>query len=167
MPQVITDATLLGNKLHEWTFPEYQKHERGQVWHILMISLGLILLIYAMVSGNFLFALVVILVGIILFLQAKQPPVDVTFQITELGIVVGNRFYPYTEFHDFYILYDPPEIKMLFLETKSLFRPTLRVPLEDVNPVDVRQTLRRSLTEDVEQEEEPLSEKVGRWWKIQ
>lgn len=166
MPKTIDQNTLIGDTHHAWTFQEYQQYERGQVWHIAMITIGVVLALYGVLSGNFLFALIVILVGIILFLQSQHSPPEVLFQIADLGVVVGNRFYPYAELDQFYIIYDPPQAKNLFFETKSSFRPMLRIPLADVNPVHVRQTLRTYLQEDIEREEEPLSEVLGRQWKI-
>lgn len=166
MPQVIKEETLLGDKVHEWSFKEYERHDRGQLWYILMISLGLLMVVYAMWAGNFLFALVIILAGIILFLQAHQEAPEVIFQITDLGVVVGNRFYPYSDLYNFYIIYNPPEVKTLFVETRSPIRPLLRIPLLDVNPLDVRETLLQFLEEDIEREEEPISDVVARQWKL-
>lgn len=166
MPQTINERTLLGDVLHEWTIQEYEQHERGMPWYALMILLGLGMVIYGVMTGNFLFALIIILFAIILFLQSHQTPLQVVFQITELGVVVGGRFYPYSEFNSFYVIYQPPEVKTLFLETKSVFRPLLRIPLLDKNPVEIKHTLREFLPEDAEKEEEPLADRVARNWRI-
>lgn len=163
----MSEQTITGNILHQWTMQEYSRHDRGTLWHILMITVGLILVIYALVTDNFLFALIIILFGIILFLQSHQDAPQVPFAITELGIVVGARFYAYSEFESFYIIMNPLEnVSTLFLDTKSALRPTIRVPLLDNDPLEIRTTLREFLVEDIEKEEEPLSETVARRWKI-
>ena|SRR3989338_9807760 len=166
MPQKINENTLLGDVLHEWTIQEYEQYERGLAWYVFMILIGLGLVFYSLMTGNFLFALIVVLFAIILFLQSHQMPLQVVFQITELGVVVGSRFYPYSEFESFYIIYNPPEVKTLFLETKSIFRPLLRVPLLDRNPLEVKHSLREFLSEDAEKEGEPLSDRMARNWRI-
>ena len=131
-----------------------------------MIILGLGLILFGIVGGNFLFSLIIILFAIILFLQSHQAPPQLLFQISELGIIVGNKFYPYSDFEDFYIIYKPPEVKTLFLETIGTFYPAIRIPLLDMDPLEIKYTLREFLSEDTEKEEEPLTDRVARDWKI-
>ncbi|OGH71152.1 MAG: hypothetical protein A2921_01705 [Candidatus Magasanikbacteria bacterium RIFCSPLOWO2_01_FULL_43_20b] len=165
MPQKITEETLLGDVIHEWTILEYEKHARGMLWYVLAAVLGLALVLYGVFTGNFLFSLIVILAAIILFLQSHQEPRQIPFQITDLGVIVGTRFYPYAEFENFYIVYNPPEVKTLFLDTKNTLQPILRIPLLDMNPIEVKHSLREYLSEDIEKEE-PLTDRAARNWKI-
>lgn len=166
MPKPLLADTVTGDVLHEWTIQEYDRHERGTWWYILIISIGLVFVAYGLYTQNFLFSLIIILAAIILFLQSHQSPPQVSFRIAELGLLIGNRFYAYTELESFYIIYNPPEVKTLFIESKSALRPTLRLPLLDEDPVTVRQTLLEFLEEDIEKEEEPLSDRAARMWKI-
>ncbi|MFA4830585.1 MAG: hypothetical protein WC862_00415 [Patescibacteria group bacterium] len=166
MPKQINETTLVGDVLHEWTIQEYERHERGVLWYILGITIGLGLVLFAMFTGNFLFALIIILFAVILFLQSHQEPLQIPFKISELGIIVSNRFYAWSEFSFFYIIYEPPHVKTLFLETSSTFRPVLRIPLLDMNPIEIRHTLKEFLKEDVDKEEEPLTDRMARNWRI-
>ena len=59
----------------------------------------------------------IILFAIILFLQSHQLPPQVDFKITELGIIVGGRFYTYSEFNNFYIT----TLFLLFMKKMILF----------------------------------------------
>jgi len=166
MPKPLTEDLVIGDILHEWTLSEYERHERGGKWYVLTLFGAVLLVVFAIFTDNFLFALVILLGVIIMFLQHHQEPPQVLFQITELGVVVGKKFYPYRELSEFYIIYQPPLVKGLFLGTKSSVRPTLRIPLYDQNPVEVRHTLLEHLDEDLEKEEEPLSESIVRFWKL-
>jgi len=83
MPEVINDDITIGDILHEWTIQQYDRHDRGTLWYILMIGLGLLLVLYGVVTGNFLFSLIVILFGIIIFLQSHQEAPQVPFRITD------------------------------------------------------------------------------------
>ena len=166
MPQIIKGEMDLGQVLQEWNFQEYEHYERGAVWYIIMSILGVLFVLYAIFTGNFLFAVVIVLFAIILFLQSHQQPSKVLFKITDLGLVVGARFYPYTEFNNFYLVYNPPEVKTLFLDTKSLWQPLMRIPLLEQNPLEVKQTLLEFLPEDLEKEEEPLADKIARTWRL-
>jgi len=166
MPQAVTEQTLTGDVIHEWVVREYDRHDRGQLWYIGMTLAGMALVIYAVVTGNFLFALIIILAAIILFLQHHQEAQEVLFQITETGIVVGTKFYEYSELDSFYIIFNPPDVKTLFIETKSAVRPLVRIPLMDNNPLEIRNLMQEFLPEDLEKEEEPLSDTFARKWKI-
>ena len=101
-----------------------------------------------------------------MFLQSHQDAPQIPFRITDLGIIVGNKFYDYSEFESFYIIYKLPLVKTLFLETKSVLQPAIRIPLLDNNPIEVKHSLREFLVEDMEKEEEPLADRAARNWLI-
>ena len=167
MPKIIDENTILGNPLHEWTIQEYEQFERGSRWYLLMGFIGITSLLYSVLSGNFLFSLVIILFGLIIWLQSHQTPPQLSFVITDLGIVIGKKFHPYSEMESFYIVYRPPEVKTLFLETKSLVEPSLHIPLLDADPVEVRFTLLEYLPENTEKEDEPISDQLARNLRLQ
>lgn len=166
MPKSIHTDVPTGDIFHSWQVEEFVKYDRNRLWHIFMIIAGLLLVVYGMMSNNFLFSLIIILAGIILFLHSHGEPLLIPFRIAELGVVVGDRFYPYDELDMFFIIYQPPEVKTLFLEPKSPLRPRLRIPLGDVNPVEVRHTLQAFLSEDTERNEEPMSDMIARRWRL-
>ncbi len=164
MPQKLTPQTLTGDTLFQWVVGEYESHVRGTLWHVLIISVGMLLVIYALATDNFLFAIIIILSAIILFLQSAAEPTKVPIAITELGLVIGNRFYEYSEFRAFYMIYNQ-ETQTLFFDTKAAFRPDLRVPMGEQDPVEIREELQAVLQEDLEKEE-PLGDRAARNWKI-
>lgn len=167
MPELIKENTILGNPLHEWTIQEYEQYDRGKRWYILMGVIGVISLVYSLLSGNFLFSLVIVLFAIILFLQSHQRPPQLPFVITDLGLIIGRRFHPYSELENFSIVYRPPEVKVIFFETKSLIEPTLKIPLLDVDPIEIRFSLLEYLPENAEREDEPLSDQLARNLRLQ
>lgn len=166
MPKQITPDVNIGKIHHEWTVLEYEQHQRNLTWYIIMLIAGLLLVGYALFTGNLIFALIIILSAIILFLQSQQHPHKIPFRIAEFGVIVNTRFYPYSELEDFYIIYNPPEVKMLFIETKSSLRPRLRVPLMDEDPNEIRFTLREFLPENIKKEDEPFSDMIARKWML-
>mgnify|MGYP001583413297 CR=1 FL=1 len=166
MPKTVSSDVHMGKVLHEWTISEYDQHERNLAWYIIMLVFGLLLVGYALFTGNFLFALIIILSAIILFLQSQQHPHKIPFKIAELGVIINTRFYPYSELKDFYVIYNPPEVKTLFIETKTSFRPRLRIPLMDEDPNEIRFAMREFLPEDVIKEDEPFSDMIARKWMI-
>ena len=162
----MTTNTIAGDIIHQWNIKEYENHERPTRWFVIMGVLGSLLIFFALVTGNFLFALIIMLFGIIIFLQSNQAPKTVPIKITDLGIIIGTRFYMHTEIAAFYIVYNPPQVMSLFLETKGLFKPRIQIDLLDEDPNEIRDTLLQFIEEDLEVEQEPLSDKVAREWMI-
>jgi len=167
MSEIIKENTVLGTPLHEWTIQEYEQYERGKRWYLVMGIIGFATLLYALWTGNFLFALVVLLFAIILYLQSHQTPPQLPFVITDLGIIIGRRFHPYSELENFYMVYRPPEVKVIFFETKSTLEPTIRIPMLDADPIEIRFSLLEYLPENTEKEDEPLSDQVARNLRLQ
>jgi len=152
--------------LFSWEFPEFEKHKRSLGWYLSAIIIGGALLVYSVVTFNILFALIIILFIFISFLHSYQEPPVIKFEITEDGIRLGRKFFPYKELSKFWIVYDPPKVKNLYLDFKSFIKPTLSVPLLDQNPISIRKFLLENLEEDLEKEEEDLSDSIGKILKL-
>lgn len=156
-----TDAPLL-----EWSFPEFAHHDRSRRWYVGMTILAVALLIWAIFTTNFLFAVIIVMAAVILWFKHTTPAAMVRCALWEDGLELAGRLYPYDDLASFYIVYDPPMTKMLYLDTKSVWQPRLRIDLEDMNPLTVRELLLEHITEDLERENEPLSEAFGRLFKL-
>lgn len=152
--------------LINWSFPEFVVPERSRNWYIIATIIGVLLLLYAILTANFLFGLIIIISAIIMFLQAHKEAGQVAFGISETGIVIDDKFFDFKSFKNFYLIYEPPQTKNLYLEFDSWWRPRLSIPLEDINPIKVRQILLTHLTEDLTKEAEPLSEALNKKLKI-
>lgn len=156
-----------GKTLIKWETAEYPKYSRGKAWYVVALVIGLLLLAYALIITNFLFAIIVLIFGIIVALQGKRGPDTVQVEITETGLAFGDRFMPYQDIDRFAIVYDPPEVKHVYFEFKSGVRPRLGICLEDQNPVKVREVLDSSnVREDAEWTEEPATDTLARLLKI-
>jgi len=156
-----------GRVLLSWSFPEFEKHQRTFGWYTLAMVSGIALLIWAIIERNFLFAIIVLIVATIVYRQTVREPADVLFQISEDGVEIGGQaFYEFRELQNFWIIYEPPEVKKIFFTFRGRLRPDLIIPLMDQNPLTVRQILRQYLPEDLERESEPTTETLGRMLKI-
>lgn len=149
-----------------WEVDEFPHYERGTVWYLVMIGGGILLLIYAVASANFLFALIILMFALILYLSSATKPRRVTFTIGDTGIRIGESFYAYGDIQHFWFIYEPPYVKDLHFGFRSAFRPRMTVELSDQNPNAVREVLQNFVLEDITQEEESLSDVLGRIFKI-
>jgi hypothetical protein len=155
-----------GRELLAWIVDEYERHQRGPLWYALSAVFGLAMLLYSILTQNFLFAVIVIMFGVITGLSVMREPRKMLVVVTDLGIGIGNDFYPYKTFRNFWILYEPPEVKNIYLEFKVMPARRLSIPLYEQNPVEVRNALVRFLDEDLEKEDQPMSEFIGRTLKL-
>ena len=96
-----------------------------------------------------------------------QEPEKVKISITDEGVGVGKKFYDYDDLKDFSIIYKPKYgVKNLYFEFKFWIRPRLTIPLQDMNPLIIRDILLKYLTEDLERTDQPLSEALGKLFKL-
>ena len=155
-----------GSSLVEWEFQEYEKFPKHKKWFFGLGAIAGFFLIIAVFTFNFLFALIIILATLILMLHYNRDPLIVKFTITDLGIIMGDNFMPYKDLNRFWVVYDPPIVKKLYFQRKSGMYPTLIIPLQDINPLYVRDILLKNLKEDLTQEDESFAELVGRLLKL-
>lgn len=155
-----------GNVLMQWKFPEYEQYERGKIWYIMAAIISGLFLLFAILDRNFLFALIIIIVDLIILIQANRKPSQLDFKITEKGVVIGESFHPYRDINKFWIIYNPPQSKTLYLNYKPTLRPDITIPLENKNPLKVRDLLLEYLEEDLTKEEDSNSEQIRRILKL-
>jgi hypothetical protein len=155
-----------GKILLKWIFPEYEKHERNLSWYIVSFSIGAFMFLYSIKEKNFIFPIIIILAGIILVKLLKDDPRDIDFSITDKGILLGRNFYEYDNLSKFWIIYKAPQVKKLYFEVDNIFHTQLIIQIGSVSPLELRDLLNKYLEEDVDKENEPLSEALGRVLKI-
>lgn len=162
-PQIPED---IGEVLVDWEFPEYIKRTRSKTWYVVVGGLVVLALIYAIWTMNILFAVILVLGVFIIAIQHLQPARNVAVSIGEDGIILDESFYPYKVLKNFWIIYEPPEIKYLYLGFKASVRGHLSIPLHDVNPIKVREILLNYIDEDFEKEDEDINETFSRMMNI-
>lgn len=150
-----------------WEFPETEHTQRSKRWYIISGIFAALCLISAILTGNFLFAGIIVMAAFIYVYSGFDTPLTVQMVITEEGIFVGRRYYAYNELMSFWILFRPSEgLKELYIDFKGSLRPTLAIPLKDQDPLAIRQILLNYLPENLEEEEEPMSEMLSKFFKL-
>ena len=149
-----------------WKIPEINQHERGVLWYAFMIGVALILLTYAIWTANFLFAIIILIITFIVYLNHRDDNEMLDFKITEDGILLGKDFYTYKDIKNFWIIYEPPTVKNLYLKTSGIIKPDISIPLDDNNPLKVRKILLEYLDEDLDKEEEEATDRWNRWLRL-
>ena len=157
---------MYGKPIISWETWEYPKHERSVRWYLIAGTVGAALLIYAILTASFPFAVVILMIGIISLLNHLRDPQRITIHVTTNGIVIGQHFYAYKEVKNFSIVYEPPQVKLLYLDFVSVFHPLISIPIEDVDPNELRSALMPYVLENLYRTEETLTDVLRRVYKL-
>ncbi|MFA7286142.1 MAG: hypothetical protein WC052_00560 [Patescibacteria group bacterium] len=150
----------------QWVVPEYHEYDRSREWYIVAGLCALFFLGIAIWYQNFLGAVLVLILTIIVVAQHGQTPIDVAVELREDGIQIGSAFFHYRDLQSFWFIYEPPDVKTLYFDFRSQWRVRLPVPLQDMDPVAIRAMLLQYLEENLEREAEPTSDSLSRWLQL-
>lgn len=147
-----------GEILADWHFAESVTHDRSRLWYVLFIIIVVGLLAFSYFSKSPLFAVILVLGLIVYIITEKRGPSIFHLLVTEDGLLINDKFISYDDLASFYIIYYPPQIKNLYLQPNSSFKPLVTIPLGEQNPIEIRRILLRYIKEDLAKEEMPLSD---------
>lgn len=146
--------------LFRWQAYEYEHRRKNPDWYWALGIIALGFFVVAVLFGNFLAAILVILAAVSLALHSAREPELRTFELGERGFRTDDLIYPFPSLESFWVAdsgiyeYAPK----LFLKSKKILMPHLVIPLEDVRPEDVREFLKTRLKE--EEHDESLSHRI-------
>jgi hypothetical protein len=146
-----------------WSALEYDEKERTDDW---FWALGIIVVtssIASIIFGNYFFAVLLILAGVLLGFFAIKKPEMVTYELNKDGLVIRNRLYPYENIKSFWVQIDnssPNKVKpLLFIHSERVFMPVITVPIEKLYAEEIHSILTSQNVPEVEMKEHP-SEKI-------
>jgi hypothetical protein len=143
----ITIPSSAGELLHAWRALEYEVYEKSARWYFFGAIFMMMLITYALFTNGAIMAITFILLGIVGFIHLQKDPRIITFAITSKGIVADKQFYQYDNIFSFWIFYDTMHTKSISLHTKASILPFIHIPLQDEDPVMIRELLLRNIPE--------------------
>lgn len=155
-----------GDPVFAWSFLEYHPHERGRRWWIVFWILSIGLVAYAGYTKNVLFAVIILIFDVIILFRHYEKPGMLECEVYDHGVIVGARYIPWKHVKKFWIAYDPPHVKRLYFTHSAGFHHLTSISLEDENPIELREFLKQYLVEDLDQEDEHLTDTLSRLLKI-
>lgn len=120
-----------------WSAHEHGLRERDRSWYVALGIAAVCFATIAVILGNVLFGVLILLAALTLALLARHPPKLAEFEISDLGVTIDNELHRYEEIISFWVeeKHEPP---MLFIDTVKPLSPNFIVPLEHVDPKLVR-----------------------------
>lgn len=131
----------------KWSVPEYEYFEKSSEWFWAVLVVTFAAATAAFIFGSFLFGVLIFVSGIALALHGIKKPHLTDFSIMNRGVAINNKFYPYSALDSFWIKFDPPFTKILSLKSKKTFMPYIAIPLGDLDPNFVRETMIKFIRE--------------------
>jgi uncharacterized membrane protein YobD (UPF0266 family) len=151
--------------LLEWQTPEFVKHEKGRTWYMAAGIVTLCLVAYALFTGSATMAIVFIVLAGVYILAHNQEPKIVSVKVTQLGLFVGDVFYPYNMIQAYWLVYHPPMVQTLNLKLAGRAVAKVTIQLDRQNPVEVRTLLSKEVPE-VEGQQETMTELLIRLFRL-
>lgn len=147
-----------------WETYEYEHKERGRDWFYMIGIIAAGAAIAAIILGDVLFALLILLGAFVLALYAVKPAPLTEVELSPRGVNLGGQFHPYRLFKSFWVLERPNNRHKLLLVPTRTLSPILSIPLaETIEAEEVHTFLMHYLAE--EERHEPIvdiwAEKLG------
>jgi len=131
----------------KWSAPEFIQYSKSKSWFIIAGLIAAGLLLWALLTKNFIFALLIGLSYFSITVFALKKPRGINLAITAKGIKIDKTLYEFDNLKSFWIFYEPPLVKELSLRSKKTIMPYIKIPLGEQNPVKVRRLLMKYLPE--------------------
>ncbi len=130
----------------EWQTVEHAYYEKTTDWYWIVGIVGGTLALLAILFGNWILGLLLIIAVLTMMLHGARRPGEITVSILPGGVRVGKQMWPYQEMRSFSIDEDAP-IPTLVLDTRNPIVPDVRLFLEETSPERVRDYLLDHLDE--------------------
>lgn len=151
--------------LMNWESREFIQYDRNPAWILVVYILASLILIYAIWTMNFLFAVLVVLFTIVIVIYTQRKPNILKVAVMKKGFKINDTLYTYEDdLENFWVLYNPPDLKVLNFKRRQSLLPALVIQLEDQNPLKIREMLLKFLPEDLTQDEgtiDKISRQIG------
>jgi hypothetical protein len=162
--EILKSTTDKGDELISWQVFEYDKHKRPVLWYVGASIIASLFLLYAVKSGNYMFAAIIIIGVILVIIRNEQNPDRIKISITDKGVAIGkNEFYKFSEIKDFSFV---SRTKQLYFKSRSFIKPSFSVSLESAEQSRVQQILLKYLLENLSRKSEPIGDRFAKWLKL-
>ena len=135
-----------------WQAPEYIHYEKTADWYWSAGVIMLALLVSSYYLESILFAFLIVIGGVAVMLYGARRPNTITFEVSGMGVRVGDRLFPFETLQSFWIFYRAGDTKELSIRSEQLLVPMIKIPLGDQDPTALRELLLDFMPEVAQEE---------------
>ena len=154
----------MNREIIEWTALEFEPHEKGSDWYWILGIVVVIGALIAIVFGNTLFAILIILSGFIIGVYASKHPDTLHCVVDRRGVHVNNESHLFKDIDSFWIDESRENKTKLLITMKNKLSIQVAIPLENVDIDDLHEYFSSYAHE--EEQNETLTEQIMEWLKI-
>ncbi|OGD49850.1 hypothetical protein A2608_03365 [Candidatus Azambacteria bacterium RIFOXYD1_FULL_44_10] len=150
-PEVIKDGS---EKRLEWQAEETLSAPRSPEISLALTIIALGLLFFGIITKNYLFVVIIVLVGFILYMQRQKGIQSLFFAVEKDGVEINGKPYRYDSFQSFWIFGKEHEHgQELALRSERRFSPLFLIPIpHSIDANRLRELMLEHLPEKVEKE---------------
>jgi len=141
------------NHVIRWETPEYVQHDKDWKWFLLAGLADLSFCVYAGITQNWTLLIALVLFSAIYIWEHGNVPRHIEVIVSDFGIKVGKKEYPYQNIKSFWIIYKPPHVRTLNIRSNSKLLPDITVQLGSQDPTVLRTYLCSQIREEEGKEE--------------
>ncbi|MFA6554549.1 MAG: hypothetical protein WCS89_03505 [Candidatus Paceibacterota bacterium] len=147
--------------LISWQAPEHFYVEKRPDWYWVVGIITLALSAVAIILGNVITGIFVLVAAVALVIHASHPPREIYHEINDRGIMVNDRFFPFLSLESFWIPHDEMPSKII-VKSRKTFMPYIIIFIDEIDPEIVREVLLKYIAE-TEHHEHFLHKLLERW----
>ena len=155
----------MNREVIEWDALEFEPHEKTSDWYWILGILVVFGTLIAIVFGNILFALLVIMSGFLIGLYASKHPDTLECYIDRRGVHVNSTSYLYKDIDSFWIDESRLNKTKLLLTLKNRFAIQVAIPLNEELDLDYLHEYLSNYAHEQEQAES-IAEQIIEWLKL-
>ena len=148
---------MVNQKEISWSAPEYLHYPKSALWFGVLSGVAAALVGYFLWQRDFLTAVMFALLFLMVLYFAKTPARTLQIVLDSRGVKINNNLIPYQQLKKFWIVYHPPEVKILNFETTAFVNRYLTLQLMSEDPMRLREFLLQYLPEDAGRPEQASS----------
>lgn len=127
--------------LYSYQAREFEKYERNVTWYIVFSAIGILLLLFAIISRSPLMFIVFFLLFVIVIVLSNKDPQVVQVDISKSGIILDKkRMFRYQDIEAFGIYIDG-QIRYISLYLENGVMQYTRIPLGTEDPEEIADLL--------------------------
>jgi hypothetical protein len=134
------------HSLLKWEAPEFNVYSHSWVYYLLTALAFFAVVGYSIYSKDWFIIIVAIVLAGFFYWYPLIKPQAASYTITQLGIYINDRIYPYSEIHSYWLFINQKENKLNIIFNKK-YLPQLSMLLLDIDPLTVRGILSKYVPE--------------------
>jgi hypothetical protein len=142
-----------------WSAYEHEHIHRGSDWYWALGIVALSIAVTSILFHDFLFGVLVIIAAITIALHSREAPEITTFEISDRGIRINGTLHRYSEIISFWVEDEHHGRRpLLLVDTIKFLSPNLIIPIEHIDPHEIRAYLKERIEET--HMKEPIAHKI-------